>query len=485
MVHPTRLRSALVAALAVVSLLYISPAKARAPWADEPLPLPALSPVSSPDLTTTPARKALAKVLARLAGERSSLTSKDFAPDFLKSVPFPTFEAISEQVRNESGPFTLTSIVDGETPQALVARLHSGQGKHARLRIGLDAENRFTALLIQPDLDALAPPLTSFDDLHKRLAAIPGQSAVLLAQLPDDTDPQGKILPIFEHHPDRSLAIGSAFKLWILAAMAESIEEGLIKWTEPLSIDPRYRSLPSGVMQNEPDQTLFPVFEFASKMISISDNTATDHLLARVGRDRVEKFMAAFTADGQRNLPLVSTRELFILKLNPQTDLAERYRAADQLGRQALLQGEIASSQPMLLAAAFWRKPRYIDSLEWFASPADLAKVLQHLRIQMAKPPLAPLKDVLTMNPGLPLNAADWPLIAFKGGSEPGVLNLSFLLRRKDDRWYVAIFTFNNTAAAYDDSGPTNLAQRAIEFLAQQPAIPPAAPLPTTAPPGD
>src|SRR5450432_456921 len=43
--------------------------------------------------------------------------------------------------------------------------------------------------------------------------------------------------------------------------------------------------------KSEPDGSMFSVAEVAGKMISISDNTAADHLLRLVGRERVEAYL--------------------------------------------------------------------------------------------------------------------------------------------------------------------------------------------------
>ena len=50
-------------------------------------------------------------------------------------------------------------------------------------------------------------------------------------------------------------------------------------------------------------------------MISISDNTATDHLLHHLGRRNVEGQMVAMGhGTPQRNRPLLSTREMVMLR---------------------------------------------------------------------------------------------------------------------------------------------------------------------------
>ena len=56
----------------------------------------------------------------------------------------------------------------------------------------------------------------------------------------------------------------------------------------------------------------------------------------------------------------------------------------------------------------------------------------------------AAVSTVLSINPGFPLDTEIWPFIGYKGGSEPGVFNFTWLLRRADDRWFVFSSGFNN-----------------------------------------
>ena len=72
-------------------------------------------------------------------------------------------------------------------------------------------------------------------------------------------------------------------------------------------------------------------------------------------------------------------------------------------------------------------------------------------------------RGVLAVNPGLNWPAASWPYVGFKGGSEPGVLDLTFLLRRADGQWFVLTSTWNNPAKPVDEAQFVGLMQRAGE----------------------
>ena len=254
----------------------------------------------------------------------------------------------------------------------------------------------------------------------------------------------------------------------MLAALGSAIADGDAQWDEPLKIRDILKSLPSGVMQNERDGKEFTLRQFAEKMISISDNTATDHLIHKLGRDRCERAMAKCTlGHSDLNAPFLTTRDLFALKLSGSDDLPKRYIGAGVLSRRELVSpgGEVGKATPQIMLAAAWKAPRFIDSLEWFASGQDLAATMWLLDDLSRKPGLEPIRDILAINPGVPIDRKVWTYAGYKGGSEPGVLSLNWLLERRDGKKYVVSITFNDTRKAVDESLALALAQRAVEFL--------------------
>jgi hypothetical protein len=86
-----------------------------------------------------------------------------------------------------------------------------------------------------------------------------------------------------------------------------------------------------------------------------------------------------------------------------------------------------------------------------------------------AQPGLAPVGHALAINPGVPLDAATWPYVGYKGGSEPGVLTLNWLLQRADGRWFVVSLGWNDPAKAIDEATAVALAGQAIAQVAAAP----------------
>jgi hypothetical protein len=198
-------------------------------------------------------------------------------------------------------------------------------------------------------------------------------------------------------------------------------------------------------------------------MISISDNTATDHLLGVLGREHVESVQAPMGhAHPERNTPFLGVGEAFRLKATP--DLAAAYASADVPARRALLAGRVAAVP--LESYLPGTEPLRIDTIEWFASAADLCRAVDWLRRHSEAAHGAAAREILAINPGLDLRKERWDYIGYKGGSEPGVINLTLLLRASgSQRWFALAATWNRRDAAVDEGRFLGLVQRLLQLL--------------------
>lgn len=75
----------------------------------------------------------------------------------------------------------------------------------------------------------------------------------------------------------------STIKVPILVAFFQAVDEGKIRLDETLTMQDQHIAGGSGDMQYKPAGTEFTAFETATKMIVISDNTATNMLIERLG----------------------------------------------------------------------------------------------------------------------------------------------------------------------------------------------------------
>ena len=168
------------------------------------------------------------------------------------------------------------------------------------------------------------PPRPKTSDLEEAalvFASLPGQTAILVLSS------EGILAA---HNGETPLAVASAFKLAVLAALQDQIDAGRLAWDDVVLLPQAAKSLPTGILQTWPAGAPVTVHTLAALMISMSDNTATDALIDLLGRETVESY-------SPRNAPFLTTREAFLLKDPANEELLARYRLADTNERRALL----------------------------------------------------------------------------------------------------------------------------------------------------
>lgn len=322
-----------------------------------------------------------------------------FTGDFLAAVPAAEVGRMIGDLTRRFGPLEEVEGGGGR----LTARLADAE---VPIRIALDESGRIAGLRLE------GPIVGTIEDQVAAIAALPGRSAVLV-----ETD--GRIMAA--HEPDAALAVGSAAKLAVLKAVDQAVGAGRLSWTKVVALDPAWRSLPTGILQDWPDTTPLTVATLANLAMSMSDNTATDALIRLVGREAVEAVTPA-------NAPFPTTRELFILKAGGPA-LRQRWRDGDAAARRAIL-AEIASAE-LPAASALPGHPTL--GIEWFMPARELCALLRETAHLPA----------LHINPGV-AHPQSWLQIAFKGGSETGVLALATRLIDGDGTAHCVVAAWND-----------------------------------------
>jgi hypothetical protein len=285
---------------------------------------------------------------------------------------------------------------------------------------------------------------------------LPGSISLTCLQLGDEPR------VVAELAPDLPLAIGSSFKLYILGALIDDILAQRSSWETIVHLAAEYRSLPSGILQDWPINAPVTLYSLAALMIAISDNTATDHLLFYLGRDRVE---AALTKmhhqQSELTIPLLATFEMFTLKYSPDKQMGLDYVQGDLVTKRDLLKkiqeqphGQINTLEPC-----------QIDQLEWFASTKDLCMAMNWLREKTELEAVASAREILAIEKQLLFSDEIWDFVGFKGGFEPGALNFTFLLQHVQGTWYALSATWNNPNASLEQEKFVSLLQRFIDVL--------------------
>ena len=408
---------------------------------------PALAAEPSPALA-----KRSAQIVTLINGKGNPV--EIFTPDFLADVPVSQLASIAKQLTDQYGPARGVARYDATSANNAGLMIDFERALvPATIVIEADAPNRITGLFFSPGEikgDTFAAVLHD-------LSVLPGTTSLTIANL--DT-----AKPVFTiaHRSDTAIAVGSAFKLFILAELSRQIGAGERKWSDVARID--RRSIPSGILQTWPENAPITLHSLAALMISQSDNTATDTLLHILGREKVEALLPTLGVTAPEKLrPLLGTREAALLKASDGGALGKSWVTATEAGRRAMVDTKLAEvpaekvDQGRLLA-----EPNAIDTIEWFASTGDLVRTMDWLRAHSGKDAL----DILKINSGLaPALAADFAYIGYKGGSETGVMNMTFLIRSKAGKWYAVSGTWNDNAHAVDEAKFVQLMSRAVTLL--------------------
>ncbi len=439
---------ALAAVLPAVLLAGLAAGVARAEPAATPAPSPAPAPAIPAD--------ALAQRIAELPGLMNGLIAPDayFAPGFLAAVPPAQFEAIRQKFLADHGAASTAKLLPGGTATSASAEVGFARAIGS-VRLTVAADGRVSGLLFtgfRVEGDNLAA-------IAAELATLPGQTSLVVQRL-DGPAPSEALIA---HNPTAQMAIGSTFKLYVLAELAGRIRRTGWRWDDVTTVD--RRGFSSAATAAWPLDAPVTVHTLATWMISVSDNAATDILMGLLGRDAIgRKLQQIGHSEPSRTLPLLTTVEAFALKSAANAPLRAAFLAADERGQAALLaKSADRLTMDRLPDNSELAGPLHIDTIEWFASSADLVRLLDHYR----KMPGGTVWKILAANPGVPpASAAGWRYVGYKGGSEPGVISMSYLLEAKSGRWYAATASWNNTAARVDDGAFALLMQRLVDQLA-------------------
>ncbi len=405
--------------------------------------------------TTTPFEQRAGQLVDMLNG---SVPFADyFDPTFQSALPEAQFKAMTASLIAQYGKAVAVEkavSADGRSG-SLSLRFEKGVAA-VLLDVGAGADARVIGLR----LTGFAMADDNFAKVAAEIAALPGSTGFLVAEI------DGTIVrPLASANPDQQFAVGSTFKLYILDELAAQVAARKRRWSDVVPLS--HLSFSSMGTANWPKDTPVTLQSLANWMISVSDNSATDTLIHLLGREAIEARMrAAGHSEPSRNIPFLTTVEAFALKGNNFAGEREAFTAGDDKAQRKLLD---ATRDRLTLAnvdgVSFAGGPRFIDSLEWFASPNDVARLMIDLRGRNSPTAMS----VLAINPGVnPGATKDWAWLGYKGGSELGVISMSLLGQRKSDgKWFVVTASWNDPKAPVATGTLVGLVTRLLALAAK------------------
>lgn len=431
-------------------------------------PLPALAEPTIPD---NPAGIQLSWALEQVntgsSGTPEAVVAEHFSDAYLAVVTPAQLIGYFRDYLHPASPMHVVRFEGGATELRSNAILQGPFG-YWRVELGVtpDAPHKIDTLWFEPVWTTTTPPASplSWSALKRAFTKIAPQVSVTIAEVHD-----GTCDPIARVDPELVLPIASSFKLYVLGELARQVRAGEASWQELLPIDPAYISQPNGDMRNLPVGSTYPLVYFAEQMISKSDNTATDHLIARLGREAVE---TAFAVMGQQdptlNVPLMLTREWFALRMRFTDEELRHFVDASEAERRIILQQEAEPIADTLMETELWPGQEWASDVEWFGSSADLCRALAYLQAFGEQPDMEPVLNALSLEPEIVFDPAVWTYVGFKGGYETGVLSENFLLQRADGRWFTISAIIMDPVWEIDGTGLRTLIVQAAQNLAHE-----------------
>jgi Beta-lactamase enzyme family len=376
---------------------------------------------------------------------------RTFAPSFLAEIPASKIRALAEQLIAQNGPLLrLDSVQPSDGFDGKFTLNYARAKVSASMVLGRLAP--FQVIGFQ--IENVTRTGDSAASLENDIRALPGRAGMVVTRMGRE--------PVLSVEGDAPLAIGSVFKLWLLAEASRQVNAKQRNWTDIVRLGPP--SLPSGMTQDWPKGAPMTLHSLATLAISISDNSASDTLLTALGRANVNAMVArAGHHNPELTLPLLSTVETFALKIDEAADLRAIWESGDVAQRERMLSR--AKSRLRLEAidrAQFAGKPRSIGTVEWFASPNDMVRLLDWLRLNGGKDALAIMG---VASPLLKGEAARFRSVGFKGGSEIGVIALALIVQTQRGDWYAVTGAWNDPSGAVDEVQFDGLMKRAVALI--------------------
>ena len=302
----------------------------------------------------------------------------------------------------------------------------------------------------------------NFQEIDAVLATLASDTSMYIGRIEND-----QCSAIYQRNSTEPLLPASIYKLWVLGALGEGIEAGRISPNEMLPLRADDIVANGSLIDNEALGTQVSLRDMANLMMGISDNTATDHMARRVGRDRIEQALPRF---GHRNrdliTPFLTANEVRHLWFSVPAETVTRYLSGTEEEQRAIVDNDLAPRGSFQSAA--FNNFAQGASASWTASAQDVCRGYAGLRRFNNRSAAYDIVDNAAGASAVFLGARNrWDRVWSKGGSlgtNQGqfVFTLSWLLESDNRGAFVIVLMANNP-----DLTPIESTQRTFSLAAR------------------
>lgn len=406
-----------------------------------------------------PSTRQLRWILEQFAPGASAPTtaaiSARFTPNALATTPASQVQSLLETVRTaHPGSIVIEPIT--VTPTSFRGQIgiagNPGSGRYLSFTVkyasGLIDSFSLSTYYLDAFWTTTENRTLTMTQAFEKLAAITPGTSLLVARIQDH-----RCVPIKELNATTLRSTGSIFKAWVLGALGQAINDGVI------APDTRIPLVASEVVRNsvlgtEPLGTVFPLSDMATAMMGISDNTATDHIHELVGRPRLEAIVRQYNHSAPDRLtPFLSINEMFNLFAGVTPAQAAAYRDGSEAFQRDFLNTVLVPLGPV---SGFGDNHRAtFFSAAWMASPMDVCAAMAGMRrMNDASPGFRMIDQAFSSESVVVFLRNRWERVWFKGGSLANfglrVLTYAWMLESDSRGAYVVVSMHNDLEYTQD-----------------------------------
>ncbi len=416
-----------------------------------------ISELDAAETTTT------AEVQARFVSAYDPVTMRDFINSLRESQPNARIIDLISIT-----PVRATFVIEGENPDSSLGFVQLGTQYAGQQLINLFGVQPFGGTVQFP-----SDQTRSLSEAANHFQSLAADNSLFVGRINSNNQCEG----VIERLPDTPRGLGSIFKMWVLAAVAERLNAGQSLPQDLITLVASERAA-AGIINNEALGTQFSLGDMAIMMMANSDNTSTDHLHELVGRDAVETVVSDFgIVETDQLLPFLNISEQFHVFTRFDQTTALSYVNGNLAFREQFLTNEIIPEGPSFPISFPFFHEELLTSGTWRASARDICRTLAGMH---ALPRNTPGFEVIDQAMGLqaaqPGIRDRWGRVWYKGGSLASgasgnhVLTNAWLLQSDGEQkpWVVVALT-NDDAGGIDIFEVNSVLSRILELIAEMP----------------
>ena len=286
-------------------------------------------------------------------------------------------------------------------------------------------------------------------------------------------DSQGQCQPVLERSAHTPRALGSIFKTWVLAALAERLNEGLSSPEDSIALVAAELAA-GGIINDEPLGTPFSVRDMAVLMLAVSDNTSTDHLHELVGRGAIADQLTNFgLSQPDLLLPFLNISEQFHVFSRFDLPTAQSYVNGTLAFREQFLVNEIIPQGPSHPINFPFFHESLLSTGTWRASATDICRTLAGLHgLPRNSAGFEVVNQAMGYQSAQPGIRNEWQRVWYKGGSLTSgatgnhVLTHAWMLQKSGEvRPWVVVALANDSSGGIESGQIQSVTSRIIELI--------------------